>query len=66
MVKHFEKSHGLIVCSANFVLYGDISQSCPYKLSKDNCNDIEVYSIDESFLFLDGYSNLLDRMKQLR
>lgn len=65
MVKHFEKSHGLIVCSANFVLYGDISNRV-VQIVKRYCNDIEVYSIDESFLFLDGYTNQLDRMKQLR
>jgi len=64
-VKHFEKSDGLFVFSANFVLYGDISNRV-VQIVKRYCNDIEVYSIDESFLFLDGYSNPLQKMRQLR
>lgn len=64
-VKHFEKSDGLIVCSANFVLYGDISNRV-VQIIRRYCNDIEVYSIDESFLFLDGYSDPLKRMQDLR
>lgn len=64
-LKHFEKSHGLVVCSANFVLYGDISNRV-VQITRRYCNDIEVYSIDESFLFLDGYSNPYERMVDLR
>ncbi|OBW43475.1 DNA polymerase IV [Chryseobacterium sp. MOF25P] len=64
-VKHFEKSDGLFVFSANFVLYGDISNRV-VQIVKRYCNDIEVYSIDESFLFLDGYSDPENRMRELR
>ncbi|REC55170.1 SOS mutagenesis and repair protein UmuC [Chryseobacterium piscium] len=64
-VKHFEKSDGLFVFSANFVLYGDISNRV-VQIVKRYCNDIEVYSIDESFLFLDGYSEPEKRMRELR
>ena len=64
-LKHFEKSHGLVVCSANFVLYGDISNRVVQIVNR-YCNDIEVYSIDESFLFLDGYNNQHQRMVDLR
>ena len=64
-VKQFEKSHGLIVRSANFVLYGDISNRV-VQMVKKYCDDIEVYSIDESFLFLDGYQNPTERMRMLR
>lgn len=64
-LKHFEKSHGLVVCSANFVLYGDISNRV-VQITRRYCNDIEVYSIDESFLFLEGYSNPYERMVDLR
>lgn len=64
-IKHFEKSHGLYVFSANFVLYGDISNRV-VQIVQRYCNDIEVYSIDESFLFLDGYSDQENRMRQLR
>lgn len=64
-VKHFEKTHGLVVCSANFVLYGDISNRV-VQITRRYCNDIEVYSIDESFLFLDGYSDQYQKMVDLR
>ncbi|WP_294288534.1 Y-family DNA polymerase [uncultured Chryseobacterium sp.] len=64
-VKQFEKTHGLIVRSANFVLYGDISNRV-VQIVRRYCNDIEVYSIDESFIFLDGYSEPEWRMRELR
>lgn len=64
-LKHFEKTHGLIVCSANFVLYGDISNRV-VQIVRRYCNDIEVYSVDESFLFLDGYQDPINKMKELR
>lgn len=64
-LKHFEKSHGLVVCSANFVLYGDISNRV-VQITRRYCNDIEVYSIDESFLFLDGYMDQYKKMVDLR
>ncbi|WPO89853.1 Y-family DNA polymerase [Chryseobacterium sp. HR92] len=64
-LKHFEKTHGLIVCSANFVLYGDISNRV-VQITRRYCNDIEVYSIDESFLFLDGYMDQYKKMVDLR
>lgn len=64
-VKQLEKSDGLIVRSANFVLYGDISNRV-VQIVRRFCDDIEVYSIDESFLFLDQYFNPIDRMRKLR
>lgn len=64
-IKQLEKTHGLVVCSANFVLYGDISNRV-VQITRRYCNDIEVYSIDESFLFLDGYSDQHQRMVNLR
>lgn len=64
-IKQLEKTHGLVVCSANFVLYGDISNRV-VQITRRYCNDIEVYSIDESFLFLDGYSDQQQRMVDLR
>lgn len=64
-LKHFKKSHGLVVCSANFVLYGDISNRV-VQITRRYCNDIEVYSIDESFLFLDGYMDQYKKMVDLR
>lgn len=64
-VKQLEKTDGLIVRSANFVLYGEISNRV-VQITRKYCNDIEVYSIDESFLFLDGYSAPEERMRKLR
>lgn len=64
-VKQLEKTDGLIVRSANFALYGDISNRV-VQITRKYCNDIEVYSIDESFLFLDGYSEPEIRMRELR
>lgn len=64
-VRQLEKSDGLIVRSANFVLYGEISNRV-VQITRKYCNDIEVYSIDESFLFLDGYPEPEKRMRQLR
>lgn len=64
-LKHFEKTHGLIVRSARFDLYGNISNRV-VQIVKRYCKDIEVYSIDESFLFLDGYYNSFEKMQELR
>lgn len=64
-VKELEKTQGLIVRSANFVLYGDISNRV-VQITRKYCNHIEVYSIDESFLFLDGYTDPMKRMRELR
>lgn len=43
--------HGIEVFSANFSLYGDMSERV-MSVVKDECPIIEVYSIDESFLDL--------------
>src|SRR5437016_6190917 len=43
------KKHGVLVYSANFALYGDMSARVMQTLT--NCaTDIEVYSVDEAFL----------------
>ena len=46
---------GIHVFSANFVLYGDMSQRVMTLLS-DYSPDIEIYSIDEAFLKLNGFN----------
>jgi DNA polymerase V len=48
--------HGVQVFSANFPLYGDMSNRVMSILG-DFCPDIEVYSIDEAFLKLDGFDH---------
>lgn len=53
----FEKlfqQHGVQVFSANFALYGDMSNRVMTILSEYS-PDIEIYSIDEAFLKLEGF-----------
>ena len=52
-VKHLIKRHRVAVFSSNFRLYGDISQRVMDTLRHFSPN-IEIYSIDEMFLDLDG------------
>ena len=56
-IQHLEKEAGLNVFSANFVLYGDISNRV-VNICRRYCKDIEVYSIDESFLDFHGYEHI--------
>lgn len=56
-ISHLEQQAGLSVFSANFVLYGDISNRI-VNICRRYCRDIEVYSIDESFLDFHGYDHL--------
>ena len=55
--KKFFKKNGIAVFSANFTLYGDLSDRVMRKLATFT-PDIEVYSIDESFLDLSGFEDL--------
>ncbi len=48
--------HKVFVYSANFVLYGDISRRVMNTLSSFS-SEMEIYSIDEAFLSLDGFEN---------
>lgn len=48
------KRHGIVAFSSNYALYADISNRCVEVLSGFTPN-IEVYSIDESFLELSGF-----------
>ena len=52
-IKHLIKRHRVAVFSSNFRLYGDISQRVMDTLRHFSPN-IEIYSIDEMFLDLDG------------
>jgi len=49
------KKHKIQVFSSNYALYGDISNRVMNSL-RLLCSDVEVYSIDEAFLQLDGFS----------
>lgn len=54
-IKHLEQEVGLHTFSANFVLYGDISNRI-VNICRRFCQEVEVYSVDESFLSFHGYT----------
>ncbi len=47
------KDQGVYVCSSNYSFYGDISQRVMSILIKE-CPSIQIYSIDEAFIDLEG------------
>ncbi|MGZ3241652.1 MAG: Y-family DNA polymerase, partial [Burkholderiaceae bacterium] len=51
------KKHGIIAFSSNYTLYGDMSNRV-MAILRDFSPQVEVYSIDESFLQLDGLNGL--------
>jgi DNA polymerase V len=58
--------HKVAVFSSNYELYGDLSQRVMDTL-REYSPDMEVYSIDEAFLDLDGFSgDLVDYGRQMR
>jgi len=59
------RRHGLVMRSANFALYGDMSRRVVAVL-RDQAPRVEVYSIDESFLDLSGIRDRLAFARQLR
>lgn len=56
-IRHLIAKNGVHVCSSNYPLYADMSQRAVAVLSQFT-PQIEVYSIDESFLSLDGFSHI--------
>lgn len=52
-LKHLVRDAGLLMRSANFMLYGDMSRRV-VEILRDAAPRVEVYSIDESFLDLEG------------
>lgn len=56
-IKDLVSSHGVAVFSSNYTLYGDMSGRVMSMLS-ELFPEIEVYSIDEAFLNLDGILDL--------
>lgn len=59
-IKHLAQTHGLVALSANFALYGDISDRMMSIAAGLGPNQ-EIYSIDESFIGLDGVRGSLQR-----
>jgi DNA polymerase V len=65
-IKHFEDAAGLVALSANFTLYGDMSDRM-MSLAAGLGPTQEIYSIDESFIGLDGVrGDLTDRARRVR
>nr|WP_250207801.1 Y-family DNA polymerase [Curvibacter sp. CHRR-16] len=65
-IRPLERSHGLIALSANFALYGDMSERMMALASALGYRQ-DVYSIDECFIHLHGVSgDLHERAQQLR
>ena len=57
------KKHNVFVFSSNYTLYGDMSQRVMNTLAEFS-PEIEIYSIDESFLNFDGFE-LLGNLKDI-
>lgn len=65
-IKDLVAHNNVNVFSSNFMLYGDMSKRVMATLT-DCVPEIEIYSIDEAFLLLDGYSaNLINYVKEIR
>ena len=57
-IRNLCERNGVVVFSSNYELYGDMSRRVVSALSRFS-REIEVYSIDESFLTLEDADNLL-------
>lgn len=65
-IRHMEDSEGLVALSANFTLYGDMSDRV-MSLAAGLGPTQEIYSIDESFIGLTGVrGDLADRGRRIR
>jgi DNA polymerase V len=65
-IRHFEESAGLVALSANFSLYGDMSDRM-MSLAAGLGHRQEVYSIDESFIDLTGITgDMTERSRKIR
>ena len=62
-IRHLQESHGLVALSANFALYGDLSDRM-MSLVAGLGHRQEIYSIDESFVDLSGIRGDLIRRGQ--
>ena len=56
-MKELAKQHGIIALSSNYTLYGDMSDRV-MRILRGYSPSIEVYSIDESFLQLEGLADM--------
>ena len=51
------RQHGILAFSSNYTLYGDMSNRVS-RILRDFCPELEVYSIDESFLRIETVAKL--------
>ena len=58
-MRELAKQHGIVALSSNYALYGDMSNRV-MQILRDFSPLVEVYSIDESFLRVDGLLPLWD------
>ena len=56
-MKELAREHGILALSSNYTLYGDMSNRATAVL-RDFSPDIEVYSVDESFLRVESVAHL--------
>jgi DNA polymerase V len=56
-MRELARQHGILALSSNYALYADMSNRMMTVLSQFS-PDQEIYSIDECFLGLDGFSHL--------
>ncbi|UFH57720.1 Y-family DNA polymerase [Spirosoma sp. KNUC1025] len=56
-IEELVKQHQIAVFSSNYTLYGDMSARVMASLNR-YVEEVEVYSIDEAFLNLDGYKSV--------
>lgn len=66
-IREIIEKHDVQVFSSNYTLYGDISQRIMTALEQF-APDVEVYSIDEAFLFFDGFKtdDLTEHCREIR
>lgn len=65
-IKHLAESSGLVALSANFALYGDLSDRM-MSLAAGLGHQQEIYSIDESFIDMSGVrGDLVERCFKIR
>jgi DNA polymerase V len=60
-MKELAREHGILALSSNYTLYGDMSNRATAVL-RDFSPDIEVYSVDESFLRVESVAHLYGGM----
>ena len=64
-IKDIINNNNVNIFSSNFTLYGDMSNRV-MSIYADECNTIEIYSIDEAFINMSGIANLEEKAVSIR